>query len=71
MMRRYCAIIGVSCVSLPMAPNVSAKKIFGRKKIFGGAPKIEIKTGNDKIFPLNIYNDQTFLFFPKVFAAVF
>jgi len=54
-----------------MAPNVNAKKIFGRKKIFGGAPKIEIKTGNDKIFPLNIYNDQTFLFFPKVFAAVF
>jgi len=56
-------------VSLPIAPNVSAKKIFGRKKFSGDAPNFEIKTGNDKIFPLKIYNDQTFLFFPKVFRS--
>jgi len=55
-------------VSLPIARNVSGKKISGRKKI--RAPNFEIKTGQKKKFGYKLTSDQTLMFFPEVFGTV-
>jgi len=53
-------------VSLPIARNVSGKKISGRKKI--RAPNFEIKTGQKKKFGYKLGSDQTLMLFPDVFG---